>query len=596
MSMDFVEKRKASVLVVDDEESIRFTLSSFLEEEGYEVATAVDYDDAMNIVSADAFDLIYIDVILGGKSGIELLGDVKELSPTTEVIIVTGAPGVESASSALRLGALDYIVKPVRQEALLRSAAMAIRHKVLREEKEACRLNMEAIFRSVRDHIITVDNQLRVVETNTAVKHICDIERDEVVGKTIDELELDCSARCMRALRDTIARGRPVNQRHVECRASRSPNQIVSVRAAPLLQHDDVSSGGVMVIRNQTRIRELERKFREQRWSSRMVGRSDGIQGVLSMISALGDVQTSVLVTGESGTGKELVAEALHQAGRRRDAPFVTVNCSALSESLLESEIFGHVRGAFTGADRHKTGRFERAHGGTIFLDEIGDITQRMQLRFLRVLETMQFERVGDSTPINVDVRVVAATNKDLKEAVKSGDFREDLYYRLKVVEIRMPPLRERRTDIPLLVQHFIDLFKKKFDKQIHSVSEVVMDIFLEHDWPGNIRELENAMEHAFVLCQQQTITESDLPSELTKLAGSTVSAAAGNRPLGGLSRGEIIRLDEVELRYLEWALESYQGENNGLARELGLSERTFYRKLRKLRQDREKEEPPPLQ
>jgi transcriptional regulator with PAS, ATPase and Fis domain len=278
------------------------------------------------------------------------------------------------------------------------------------------------------------------------------------------------------------------------------------------------------------------------------------------------------------------VAEALHAAGSRSGKPLVRVNCSALSESLLESELFGHVRGAFTGADRNKTGRFERANGGTIFLDEIGEITPRMQLRFLRVLETREFDRVGDSTPIKVNVRVIAATNKDLREGVREGVFREDLYYRLKVVEIEMPPLRARRQDVALLMQHFIDKFNVKFSKMVYSVSDQVMDLFMSYGWPGNIRELENVLEHAFVLSRGSTLTQSDLPKDFLRNAGGSVPFGGPERSDQIVPTSRVIPLEELEQRYLEWAVATYKGENNGLAQDLGLSERTFYRKLQKIR------------
>jgi two-component system, NtrC family, response regulator HydG len=227
-------------------------------------------------------------------------------------------------------------------------------------------------------------------------------------------------------------------------------------------------------------------------------------------------VQTTVLVNGESGTGKELVAAALHNQGTRRNKPFVKVNCSALSEHLLESELFGHVRGAFTGAVANKIGRFQKADGGTIFLDEIGDISLSMQMRLLRVLQEQEFEPVGDSTPIKVDVRVVAATNQDLAEKVQLGTFRRDLYYRLNVVRLIIPPLRNRQDDIPLLVEHFLEKFSQKFQKTLSAVSREVMELFMRHPWPGNVRELEHILEHAAILCPSTTISADDLPQDFT--------------------------------------------------------------------------------
>ena len=557
---------ESKILVVDDEQSIRFTLQSFLQEEGYEAAAAVGFDEALRLISQTTFDLAYIDIILEGKSGIDLLRKIKEISPDTEVILITGAPSVETASDALRLGALDYIVKPVRHDTLMRSADVALRQKALLAAKESYRINLEAIFRSVKDAIITLDKKLKVLEVNYAAHKLCGIRREEALGHLLEDSTLGCRRACLKALRKTIALGERVDIHHLECHAPHNADQIVSIAATPLLKGKEGPSGVVMVIRDETRLVELERSLKQRKEIDRIVGKSDGIRDVLSMIVTLADVQTSVLVTGESGTGKELVAEALHDEGNRSEKPLVKVNCSALSENLLESELFGHVRGAFTGAIKDKVGRFQRADGGTIFLDEIGEISPRMQLRFLRVLETMEFERVGDSTPIRVDTRVVAATNRDLKEKVARGEFREDLYYRLKVVEIKMPTLKTRRDDIPLLVNHFLQKFNKKFGKSVHSVSDSVMDLFMHYHWPGNVRELENTLEHAFVLCRQSTITERELPSDFMKSTGGEHHLG----PAGG----------SAESLAIEEALKRASFNKSKAARLLGMSRRTLYRKL----------------
>ena len=555
-----------SILVVDDEESIRFTFRNFLEDEGYLASTAVGYDDAMELLQERTFDLIFIDIILGGKSGMDLLKDVKEIAPDTEIIIITGAPTVETASSALRLGALDYIVKPVRQETLLRITELALNHKNLRETKEAYRLNLEAIFRSVRDAIITVDENLIVAEVNSAAEGLCDIRRTVAVGRPLRSLSHFTTGKCLQALEQTVLQKQVIELSRIDCDSLEHPGQVVSVTATPLLRQDGTTSGGVIVIRNETRLIELERCLAESRQLGKIVGKSDAIRKVLSMIQALGDVQTSVLVTGDSGTGKELVADALHAAGSRRDSNLVKINCAALSEELLESELFGHVRGAFTGAIKDKVGRFQRADGGTIFLDEIGEMSPRMQTRFLRVLETMEFERVGDSTPIKVDVRVVAATNRDLEEKTKAGEFREDLYFRLKVVEINIPPLRERRHDIPLLVRHFLHIFNSKFSKRIEGVDDSVMAMFMNHPWPGNVRQLENILEHAFVLGRNKIIGPKELPEDFLSGAAAPSTAEAGD--------------GSAEARAIRQALQLARYNKSEAARLLGISRRTLYRKL----------------
>ncbi|MEM5787363.1 MAG: sigma 54-interacting transcriptional regulator, partial [Syntrophobacteraceae bacterium] len=275
-----------------------------------------------------------------------------------------------------------------------------------------------------------------------------------------------------------------------------------------------------------------------------------------------------VLITGESGTGKELVAEALHRSGDRSHKPLVKVNCSALPESLLESELFGHVRGAFTGAIRDNVGRFHRADGGTIFFDEIGDISPKVQLKLLRVLEESEFERVGSSTPNRVDVRMIAATNRNLMEKVSHGELREDLYYRLKVVEIRLPPLRDRREDIPLLIDHFRTGFNIKFKKTIEAISSDVLKAFLKYPWPGNVRELEHTMEHAFVLCSGNIITFDHLPADF-------LSAPANEHRSPDA-------IQAVDSRAILEALDKTAWNKARAARLLGIDRVTLYRKIKK--------------
>ena len=302
------------------------------------------------------------------------------------------------------------------------------------------------------------------------------------------------------------------------------------------------------------------------------------MRSIYAVLDQLSEVESTVLITGESGTGKELVAEALHYGGPRAKSPLIKVNCSALSESLLESELFGHVRGAFTGAIRDKLGRFEAAEGGSIFLDEIGDISPRIQLNLLRVLERKEFERVGDSKTRRANVRVIAATNVDMIDKIRQGLFREDLYYRLKVMVIHVPPLRERTEDIPLLCEHFLGLFRASFGKQIARVGEEVMRIFMTYPWPGNVRELRSALEHACILCPGGEILPAHLPPELTQAPVQRVHAPQAQlRPVPerliqrGLSREDILE-----------ALERAANNRAKAARLLGVDRRTLYRNMEK--------------
>ena len=564
---------KDRILVIDDEEGIRFTLEKFLVKEGYEVETAGDYDEAIQKVGQADFDLIFADILLGGMTGIDILRDIRGRNILCPVIMITGYPNIETATEAIRLGAFDYIPKPIQKEMLLHVAGLALQHKKVIDEKEKYRSNLEAIFRSVKDGIITVDKDMQIVEVNEAAENLCHISRD-MIGRTFTTIPQGCSGKCLETMVETIEKKQAVEISRFECRQRDRAEQVVTLTASPLLDRQGFFSGAVLVVRDETRLADLERDLNERQQFHNIIGSNEAMQKVYRLIEDLADVQTTVLITGESGTGKELVAEALHYRGGRSGNPLVKVNCAALSENLLESELFGHVRGAFTGAIKDKIGRFQRADGGTIFLDEIGDISPGMQSRLLRVLQEMEFERVGDSTPIKVDVRVIAATNKDLREKVRNREFREDLYYRLKVVEIALPPLRKRREDIPLLIEHFIKKFNKKLNKDIVGISAEAQDRFMNYDWPGNIRELEHTLEHAFIVCRQNSIATEDLPSHLTGPLAIETSSVSDNG-------GNYLTIFE--------ALDKTGWNKAKAARLLGISRQTLYRKMEELKITEEK-------
>ena len=314
-----------------------------------------------------------------------------------------------------------------------------------------------------------------------------------------------------------------------------------------------------------------------------IIGSSPPMQKLLEMLVMVAPSDATVLLSGESGTGKELIARALHANSRRGKGPFVAVNCAALSENLLESELFGHEKGAFTGADRRREGHFSHADGGTLFLDEIGEISAAMQVKLLRVIQEREFQRVGGDQNIRVDVRLVAATNKDLEKEVEAGNFRQDLFFRLNVVTLIMPPLRERVEDIPLLAAHFLTVFEQKNHKQIKGFTPMAMDCLLKHAWPGNVRELENVVERAVVLLVGDYISERELPPSLIPAEGATLHADGGASNV----TGEVLRasltgmsLDELEKRAILETLEACGGNKSETARRLGVTRKTLHAKL----------------
>ncbi|HLU38718.1 MAG TPA: sigma-54 dependent transcriptional regulator [Planctomycetota bacterium] len=313
-----------------------------------------------------------------------------------------------------------------------------------------------------------------------------------------------------------------------------------------------------------------------------MVATDPRMQEIFKVVKTVAQARTTVLITGESGTGKTLLARAIHNLSDRRHAPFVEVNCGALPETLLESELFGHVKGAFTGAIRDRPGKFEAANGGTIFLDEIGTSSPGFQVRLLRVLQDRTLERVGDSQTIPVDVRVILATNVDLERAVREGTFREDLYYRIHVVTLEMPPLRERRADVPFLAEHFLRRFRAETGKRVHGINRAAMDLLVHYHWPGNVRQLENVIERAVVLCEGEEITPEDLPAALRTPAG-----AVAPDPTALVGAGEHLQplrkaLEGPERLILTRALQLHGGNREATARALGINRSTLFNKLRK--------------
>ena len=591
---------KAKILVIDDEEFMRFTLGEVLTGAGHEVFTSENYQAAFKIISKEIPDLIFVDVMLGERTGIEILREIKKMGIESPVIMITGNPTINTASDAVRLGAFDYLSKPIRRDELLRATKVALDHKTLmdekrlmEDEKDRIRNNLEAIFRSVNDAIITVNKDMCVIDVNEATEKICPVNRREMIGKSLKLFTSSkCARTCHKILKETLEKNMTIKDSRIECRLQDSPQQVIAVTSSPLMDNNGKPIGAVLVLRDLTRINDLERELRERSLFHNIIGKSEKMQEIYDLLQNLAATDTTVLITGESGTGKELIARAVHYSGPRAHEPFVTVNCSALAENLLESELFGHVKGAFTGALKDKIGRFQAADKGTVFLDEIGDISHVIQLKLLRVLQEKEFERVGSSTPIKVDVRIIASTNRQLKEKVKLGEFREDLYYRLKVVEVVPPPLRERREDIPLLIEHFCRYFNKRFKKKIEGITDDVLNAFMRYPWPGNIRELEHAIEHSFVLCHGNSITVDHMPAEILDCSGLKnkspheksiqydavqVSSVASSRFKNNISE----QYEQNKVKGLLNALEKTAWNKARAARLLGISRQTLYRKMR---------------
>ena len=445
-----------TILVVEDEPVQLESLAGFLTKQGYRVLKAAHPENALATVRENAVDIVLSDFKMPRMSGVELLEAIKEINPSIQVIIMTAYGTVESATDAMKLGAADYITKPIDL------------------------YRLQVLIRNI-------------------------VERKQLVSEN-------------RLLRQQLS--------------------------------ERFSVEGI-------------------------ISESSGMSRVLNVAGRVADSNASVLITGETGTGKELIAKSVHFSGSRHDKPFVAVNCAALPDNLLESELFGHEKGAYTGADRQRKGRFETADGGTLFIDEVGEIPLSLQVKLLRVLQEKTFERIGSSTPLKANARIVAATNRDLEAMVREGTFRQDLFYRLNVVSIRIPPLRDRREDIPPLAELFVRRFASENNKRIAGISREAMDTLMKYSYPGNVRELENIIQQSVVLSRGETIMVNDLPvrvNEGIQHSGSWQSATASFTE----------KVEAFERSLILDALRETGQVQTRAAEQLGISERHLRYKLKK--------------
>ncbi|NLI78761.1 MAG: sigma 54-interacting transcriptional regulator [Candidatus Riflebacteria bacterium] len=424
------------------------------------------------------------------------------------------------------------------------------------------------ILDSLTEGVFTVDRDWRITSFNKAASIITGIPRPSALGRPCCEVFRAniCETSC--ALRQTMESGRPVLNRSIFVVNPHGERIPISVSTALLRDRGGRLIGGVETFRDLTLVEELRKELLHQRSIGDIVTQSPRMAPILEMIPAAADSGSTVLLLGESGTGKELVARALHSLSPRRAGPLVTVNCGALPENLLESELFGYKKGAFTDARHDKPGRFALAAGGTLFLDEIGDLPLSLQVKLLRVIQERTFEPLGSTRPEKADVRLIAATNRDLGTLVRERRFRQDLYYRVNVLSIALPPLRERPEDIPLLVSHFIQRFNLTRGTAVTGIAPAALQLIMAHEFPGNVRELENLIEHAFIFCRKGPIKPDHLPAEFRARPGAGAPEAAS--------------LEELESRFLKQVMARHGFDRTAAARELGIHPVTLWRKLKR--------------
>ena len=432
------------------------------------------------------------------------------------------------------------------------------------------------ILDSIADGVFTVDEDWKITSFNKAAETITGIPSEQAIGRYCWEIfrASICESQCI--LRETIESGRPIVNRSIYIINSEGESLPVSISTALLKDDEGRIYGGVETFRDLSRIEELQKELRGRHSFMDIISKNYEMQKLFSILPQIAESESSVLIQGESGTGKELFARALHALSGRKEKPMVIINCGALPDTLLESELFGYKAGAFTDAKKDKPGRLAMAEGGTLFLDEIADISSALQVRLLRVLQEKTYEPLGSTKTVSADVRIVSATNRNLARLVSRGRFREDFYYRINVIKIDLPPLRERRDDIPLLIEHFIRRLGTIREKDISALSSEAMDILMRYDFPGNVRELQNIIEHAFVLCPGGMIQSEHLPKTLVP-ESEIRPAVFSSSPL---PKSPLV---DIERRHIFEILRKNGWNRTAAARELGIHKTTLWRKIRRL-------------
>ncbi|MBW1933075.1 MAG: sigma 54-interacting transcriptional regulator [Deltaproteobacteria bacterium] len=427
------------------------------------------------------------------------------------------------------------------------------------------------ILDSISEGVFTVDLDWRVTSFNRAAEKITGISRAEAIGKYCREvLRADaCETGC--TLAATMQSGKPIMNKAVHIIDSEGKKRAIAISTALLKDKMGKVIGGVETFRDTSLIEELRKEIEGRYRCEDIISQSHKMQNLFAILPNIAESNTTVLIEGESGTGKELFARAIHNLSFRRDKPFVAVNCGALPDTLLESELFGYRAGAFTDAKKDKPGRFALAQGGTIFLDEIGDISASVQVKLLRVLQDKTYEPVGGISPVKADVRIITATNKKLDQLVEEGKYRDDLYYRINVMKVELPPLNDRKEDIPLLVDHFISRFNRLHNKNICCVTNEVTEALLSYEYPGNIRELENIIEHCFVLCEGEIIEAKHLPSRIRPSFRAELEE--DNEPA---------TIRQMEMILIKQALKRNKGNRTAAAKQLGIDKSTLFRKMKR--------------
>lgn len=609
------------ILIIDDEPGILKMLRLLLRTLGYEVITAACGDEGLSLFEKEAPPIVLTDVRMPGMNGIDVLKRLKAMNPDVQVIVVTGHGEMETAIQALQFEASDFITKPVQGQALEIALNRANEKIRLKKQLQNYTRQLETIVDEATEELAQSCRRLETfyeisqrVGAMSSLSAIVDFLQTEIASVT----QFGCGAmfildgrresiltyphvpgmegvgeeflpavkelshwRALGADEEKRLRGRlpEATGRLVLLPVAREGEPSVGaaviiippeasedeLRLVSLLLSQAVGAIGRTVVQEEE-LKTLRRIVGVQEHFGALIGKHDKMRQIYKLIANVAESDATVLILGESGTGKELVAKRIHELSSRTGGPFITINCAAYPETLIESELFGHEKGSFTGATHTRKGCFELANGGTIFLDEIGEVSPTAQVKLLRVLQFKEFQRVGGEASLKVDVRVLAATSRNLRREMGLGTFREDLFYRLHVIPVNIPPLRERISDLPPLAEHFIQKLSERSNKKTLEIMPDAMNILMNHRWPGNVRELENVIEHAFILARGGSIQFGDLPAYLRETGRQAPSTGDG--------------LEEMEKEHLMRVLNECQGNKIQAARRLKISRSTLYRKM----------------
>jgi PAS domain S-box-containing protein len=499
-------------------------------------------------------DLSDISLVINCKDG-------KNLRVSASVIPVTDL--------SREVNAVIILFRDTRETLSLYSALDEKNREIIQEKNK-----LETIFNSLLEGTFTVNSEWEITSFNRAAEGITGFTVEEAIGKKYWQVFPSEDGKEDLQLKAFIADHHPTLLRETTIIRKDGSRVLVRINSAPLMDTKGNKTGRVVTFEDISVMKNLSEHIEERFHFKNIIGRSKPMIKVFNLMENVINTDSTILITGESGTGKEVIARAIHLNSDKKSEPFIAVNCSAFAETLLESELFGHEKGAFTGAIRTKPGRFELAGNGTLFLDEIGDIPLSVQVKLLRVLENRQFERVGGTTTIQLNAQIISATNKNLEEEIREGRFREDLYYRINVINIHLPSLFERRDDIPSLVNYFMDKFRNKFKKEIHYISPNALKVISHYRWPGNIRELENVIEHAFVVCNSNAIRTEHLPARLQDIINEFELMDERYTPP--------TPLEDAERQLIESTLIKFSGSRSKTASALGINKSTLWRKMKK--------------